>query len=213
MEKEQSPAEHINALYEERSAWSDEEILAELRALPVLPDEHDPAWNDERTWREHADLFVALADVAATRRLRAAAPLLLERACYGDPGEMMRGLRNNLEGIFEPDWDALTDVCMQAAKYPQRGARLWAVDELAVLREPRSLQTLIEALDDEAEQVRIEACRALMMVCQDNEGCRKPAMESLKQYLSKQRGYEEQRAGQEALDDIEKMMQAESDEL
>lgn len=59
--------------------------------------------------------FYLLGALAALRSLRAAIPLLLERACYGDPGEMMRGIRHTLEAIVKPQWDILTDECIQAA--------------------------------------------------------------------------------------------------
>src|SRR6266545_6271313 len=111
-----SPAEHIRQLFEQRREASDDAIVAELAGLPVLPDEQDAAWEDERTWYDLADRFVALADVAAHRRLYSAIPLLLERASYGDPGEMMRGLRHSLEAIVNPDWHRLTDICIQMAE-------------------------------------------------------------------------------------------------
>ena len=73
-----------------------------VQALPVLPNEDDPAWDDPRSWHEHAYLYQALADSIYARFLRAGVPLLLERACCGDPGEMMRGLRHTLEGGVRP---------------------------------------------------------------------------------------------------------------
>ena len=203
MKNDQKPMDHILALFEQRRSWPDDAIVEELVTLAVLPDEDDPAWDDERTWREHADLYVALADVAAARRLRPALRLLLERASYGDPGEMMRGLRHSLEEIVAPDWQVLTDACMEATTYPQRGARLWAVSELGVLRDARALQTLIDALNDPADEVRLMACKSLKMVCQTNPLCRAPATEALTRYVSEQRHAAEQNAGREALAEIE----------
>ena len=49
MKNDQKPMDHILALFEQRRSWPDDAILAELAALPVLPDEDDPAWDDERT--------------------------------------------------------------------------------------------------------------------------------------------------------------------
>ena len=204
--KEQMPFEHIQELFDQRQSWSDEEILAELRALPVLPDEDDPAWEDERTWREHADLFIALADQARVRRLQPAIPLLLERACYGDPGEIMRGLRHQLEAIVKPDWAVLADICMQAATYPQPGARLWAVRELGVLRDARALDALITALADEADEVRLMACSSLEMVCQTNPACRATVIQALQRYVQERPNEYEQRTAHEAIAEIESMM-------
>ncbi|BDI33494.1 hypothetical protein CCAX7_55450 [Capsulimonas corticalis] len=164
MDDTQTPADHIQELVDRSRDWSNDDVIAVLTAMPVLPDEGDPAWSDERTWRDHADLFVALADIAAERRLRPAVLLLLERACFGDPGEMMRGLRHRLEAIVNPDWDFLTEACIIAAKLPQRGARLWAVSELGVLRDQRALPVLEEALRDEAAEIRSEAARSIQMI-------------------------------------------------
>jgi hypothetical protein len=44
-------------------------------------------WDNKNYWSDFAYRYVALNDVAAERAVR----LLLERACNGDPGEMMRG--------------------------------------------------------------------------------------------------------------------------
>jgi hypothetical protein len=205
MSDDLNPAEHSRQLFEQRQAATDEAILAELAALPVLPAENDPAWEDERTWYELADRFTALADVAAHRRLYAAIPLLLERASYGDPGEMMRGLRHCLEAIVNPDWHRLTDSCIQIATASQPGARLWSLDELGILRDPRALPIVIGALDDVADEVRTVACRSLAMICQRDATSRAVAIQALKQYLERHPYSIDQRAGQEALTKIESM--------
>jgi HEAT repeat protein len=176
------PSQMIQQMVIQRLVWPNEYILAELTAMPVLPDAGDVLWNDEKTW-EQAYLFVALADVAAYKRLRPAIPLLFERACYGDPGEMMRGLRHSLEAIVEENWQLLGLECQRAAKSPQKGARLWAIAELGVLREKRSLQTVIEALDDEAGLVRVRACSSLGAICYANPECRPKVEELLRRYL------------------------------
>lgn len=157
---EKRPYEIIRDLSEQRLAYVDEEILAELATLPVLPDEEDSAWKSEEIY-EKVFLYLALADQIRQRRLREGVSLLLKRASYGDPGEMMRGLRHTFEAAFSPDWAALADVCMEAAKYPERGARLWAVEELARLRDPRSMSILAEALTDTAKIVCMEAADGL----------------------------------------------------
>ena len=140
-------------------AWrlkSDEEVLTALAALPVLADEDDPCWTAEY-WNAVAYPYLALADVAGERRLRAAIPLLLERACFGDPGEIMRGLRNTLEAIVAPEWDVLADACLAAAASERAGARMWALDELAVLDDPRAKPLFEAALQDKSSDVRMVA--------------------------------------------------------
>ena len=131
------------------------------------------------------DPFLAFAELARQRRLRAAIPLLLERASYGDPGETMRGLRHTLEAIVQPEWDVLTAICMDNASRPQAGARLWSVRELGVLRDPRSLDTVIRALDDPAREVRVMACHSLAMICQTQHACRAAALTALSMYCKK----------------------------
>jgi hypothetical protein len=46
----------------------------------------------------------------------------------------MRGHRHSLEATVNPDWDVLIEACVEAAIYPQRGARLGSIDELGVSR-------------------------------------------------------------------------------
>ena len=193
-------------LYEERLNRGDTEILTELRELQVLPDEDDPCWDGDAVWQQ-LDLFLTLAHHAAARKLEAAIPLLLERACYGDPYETMRGLRHYLERIVNPDWWRLTQACMAATQYPQSGARLWAVAELGILRDPQTLITLIHALEDPAERVRVQACSSLEALCQRNESCHQPALAALQRFLLQYPDAADQRAGQEALRKIMKMPQ------
>lgn len=168
--------EVIKRLYHEREGWTDDEILAELTALPIVPDAyldlshdwfgaHNPAWDDE-TVLYNTSLYLALADQVRDRKLRAGVPLLLERAQYGDWHEIMRGLRHRLEATYDLDMDALADVCIAIMKSPNRGARLWAARELGVLRLEKSFPTLVEALSDPAKLVRFHACQSLHMLAQ-----------------------------------------------
>jgi hypothetical protein len=161
MSSEKKPHELIRELVAERASWSDAEVLAEIEHLPPLADEDDPVWNEESYWREFAYRYVALSDVAAKRRVRLAVRLLLERACNGDPGEMMRGLRHSFEGIFDPDWAALADVCMELCGSKRPGTRLWAIDQLMILDDPRARQVFDRALNDEIEEVRWRAAAGL----------------------------------------------------
>jgi len=98
-----SQAELTAPLIADRQTAEDDEILAEIRSLPALADESNPCWNSDEYLKGTAGLFLALADIARQRKLRNTVRPLLERACYGDPGETMRGLRHVFEAIFQPD--------------------------------------------------------------------------------------------------------------
>src|SRR5689334_11691973 len=103
MDIHDSPADIISEYMRQREGNSDESILAELTAIPVLPDEDDPAWDSATIWVDQAFPYLALAGLCSDRQLKPAIALLLERACYGDPGEIMRGLRHYLEAIIKPN--------------------------------------------------------------------------------------------------------------
>jgi len=154
MPSEKRPHELIRDLIAERASWSDADVIAEIEQLPPLADEDDPIWNDASYWSDFACRYVALSDVAAERQLRPAVRLLLERACNGDPGEMMRGLRHALERIFKPDWVALADVCIELSASKRPGTRLWAIDQLMILDDPRARQVFDRALHDEIGEIR-----------------------------------------------------------
>ncbi|WP_292064135.1 hypothetical protein [Brevundimonas sp. UBA7664] len=142
-------ADHVASF----AARTDEEVLQALAALAPLPDEDSAEWDDEQTW-DRANLYTALADVAAIRRLRAAIPLLLERASFGDPGEMMRGLRHSLEAIVNPDWGALTTACMDLAASDRPGTRLWALTQLATLADERARPIFEAASESPLQEIR-----------------------------------------------------------
>lgn len=132
MVDERMPHQFIADMIAAPASVSDADTLAELSAFPPLPDEDDPAWEQDATWQE-ANRFVALADISAARRLKPAIRLLLDRACYGDPGEMFRGLRHACEAIVNPNWSELTVICLEAAQSARLGTRLWAIDQLTIL--------------------------------------------------------------------------------
>jgi len=132
----------------------DADVLAALAALPPLVDETDTSWDSDTYWSAVAYPYIILADVAAKRRLRPAIQLLLERACFGDPGEIMRGLRHSLEAIVNPDWAALADECIVAARSSRSGTVLWAVDQLAVLNDPRARPVFEGALSRPEPEIR-----------------------------------------------------------
>lgn len=108
------PYQIIDDLAAARSKWSDAEVLAELADIPPLADESDPCWEDDRYLHRIAYPYLALWNVVAGRRLRVAVPLILDRACFGDPGEIMRNLCHAVEAIVKPEWSALTAPCVAA---------------------------------------------------------------------------------------------------
>jgi hypothetical protein len=138
-----------DALFQELSELSDVQIMAKLESVPPLADEDNPVWSKEEYWHDTAEVYVTLSDVCAMRRLRASIPLLLERACYGDPGEIMRGLRHRLEAIVAPDWACLADICLELARSPRMGTRLWAINQLAILDDPRAKSLFERAIETE----------------------------------------------------------------
>lgn len=168
MSSEKRPYELIRELVVERASWSDAEVLAELEHLPPLADEDDPVWKDESYWREPAYRYVALCDIAAERKMLPAGRLLLERACNGDPGEIMRGLINCLEEIFDPDWTALADACMEMCGSKRPGTRRWAIHQLTMLGDPRARKILDRAMNDEIEGIRDLAVVGLEILDRDS---------------------------------------------
>ena len=154
MQNDLKPYQIIERMVELRKGCSDADILTELEALPPLSDEDDPCWDTEKYWVEVAYPYIALGDLIAERKLREAVPMLLDRACFGDPGEIMRGLRNGLEAAVEGDWNYLADICISAARSERLGTRLWAIDELAVLDDPRSRSIFEDAIRTGPAEIR-----------------------------------------------------------
>ncbi len=155
------PYQIIDDLAATLAKLSDAEVLDELVAVPPLADEADPCWNDKEYRHRVAYPYVALWNVAAERKLRAAVPLILDRACLGDPGEVMRNLCHVLEAIVEPDWSALTPPCVAALLSPRPGTRYWAAFELGRLRDPVAIPALERASGDSVSEVREEVASAL----------------------------------------------------
>ncbi len=79
--------------------------------------------------------------------------LLLDRACYGDPGEMFRGLRHALEAIVNPRWSELADIGLEAARSERVGTRLWAIAQLAVLEDERARPVFEESIRSDPHEI------------------------------------------------------------
>lgn len=151
---EKSPSLIIADLVASFEGRSDSDVLAAIDVLPPLLDETDSQWESDEYWVSVAYHFLALANVARGRRLRDAIRPLLDRACYGDPGEIMRGLRHSLEAIVAPAWATLADICLEAARSSRAGTKLWAIDELTVLRDQRARPIFEEAARDVSQWFR-----------------------------------------------------------
>jgi hypothetical protein len=153
----EGPANTIAAVVAAMAATSDEKVLADLAAVEPLPDECDSRWSDDAFWSTVAYRFLGLAEVAALRKLRPAVHLILERACYGDPGATMRGLRHTFEAIYTPDWKSLADEYLALARAPRLGTRLWAIDSLTVVDDPRAIPAFEESVREDPEKIRWRA--------------------------------------------------------
>lgn len=155
------PYQIIDGLVAAGARLSDAEVLAALTAIPPLADESDPCWADDGYWHQVAYPYLALWNVVAERQLRAAVPLILDRACFGDPGEIMRNLCHAVEAIVKPDWSVLTAPCVAALTSPRPGTRFWAAFELGRLRDPVAIPALERAAQDAVPDVREEVVSAL----------------------------------------------------
>ena len=158
------------ALLQDLSLLTDAQIVSKLENAPALADEDDPVWDTEDYWRTTAEVYLALSDISAQRRLRPSVRLLLERACFGDPGEIMRGLRHRLEAIVAPDWICLADICLDLARSPRNGTRLWAIDQLAILEDPRAKSLIENSIDVEQSLISEAATTGLQQLIRRNSG-------------------------------------------
>jgi hypothetical protein len=158
-----SPAALIEELVAARAAASDDDLLRELAALAPLPDENAATWDSDETWSA-AYLLVAMADLIARRRIVDGVGLVLDRMCFGDPGEMMRGLRHAFEGALDPDWARLVSICASRCASQRAGTRYWAVQELGILRRPSGLPAVLALFDDREHEIAEAAMQAATMI-------------------------------------------------
>jgi len=187
---EKKPIEIINELYEARVGWSDEDILRELAGLPELPDGEDGPWFGEKgyLWAQqetlqNADLYLALARHVAVRRLKPGVRFLLERASYGDFGEIMRGMCHIFEAAFKGHYSELGDLCSELMHYPRPGTKLWALDQLARLRDRRAIPELLKALYYPVGPLCEYACMYLEWYYRDFADDRDEIERGLKRYI------------------------------
>lgn len=164
MADNRKPYQIIQDLALAYSKLSDAGVIEALASIPSLADERDPRWQATEYWNAVAYPYIALWEVAAARQLRAAIPLILDRACFGDPGEIMRNICHALEAIVKPDWNALVHPCIEALASPRAGTRLWAAFELMRLRDPSAIPALEQAIRDEVPEVRERAVAALELI-------------------------------------------------
>jgi hypothetical protein len=161
MPTHETPAETIARLAATHEIASDVQVLERIVAIPPLADESDSLWDRDEYWYLAAYPYLALADVAAKRKLRSAVRLLLERAAYGDPGEIMRGLRHGFEAIYFGDLQTLADEYLSLARAERLGTRMWAISGLAVLDDPRAKAVFEESARSDPPMIRQIAASGL----------------------------------------------------
>ena len=111
---------------------------------------------------------------------------MLDKMCFGDPGEIMRGMRHSLEAALSPDWPLLTDICVARCSSDRAGTRYWAVDELGVLRDPNAIPTILSLFEDRERDIAILAFRSAGMVLQRQPELRATVIKALR-LLAQQR--------------------------
>lgn len=209
---EKRPAELIREQYDLRANWSDEAILADSQALPVLADEYDEQsgkprddshWGDPEIYGQ-LTRYLALVDIVSERKLRAAVPLLMERASYGDMGESMRNVWGALASVYDDEatWD---DLCFQMAESPYRGVRLWMMLIIGCTEDDRSLPALIKGLRDPARRVREWAAGWMESLCEYMPQKRAEALQALQEVLPEIQDAHEHRGVLESIRIIQNM--------
>lgn len=186
------PWQIIQNLVREREDWTNEQILEELRSLPVLADEsyyHNGEQDDQYERMTQAlYTYLAILAEAKTRHLVDAIPLLLERASYGDFGETMRGLPKalfriaNIDGLAQ---ERVRPFAVAALQSSNPGARLWAITTLYYSKESTGTNLLIPLLADQAVIVAAEAANKLSLYAQDFPALRSSILSALKEANAK----------------------------
>ena len=162
---------------------SDDEFMAVLTSTRPLPDvdDDDPAWEDAENF-ERAELLLAIADGIGERRLVRAIGPLYERAALGDVFEVLRGLRHGPERAVAPTYGILTGIMRPLSHHARAGTRRWAVQELAILRDPAGLPDLLGAVDDPVAAVRAEACGGLGLMASLLDWAARERLETLSNF-------------------------------
>ncbi|WP_338874935.1 hypothetical protein WBJ53_04875 [Spirosoma sp. SC4-14] len=139
----------------ERESWTVSQVINELLALPPMPDEDDNLWDYTKTWYE-AEVFLADVNYAARHHLESVIPILYQKACYGDPGEILRGVfKNSVYDIASRDEEKVIHYAVQAYKSIRNGTRYWAVYSLSFFKDlPQAHSILVDALLDSEHQIR-----------------------------------------------------------
>jgi hypothetical protein len=164
---ERAPGDGIRLHSHVIAALSDYELISRITRSEPLPDadDDDPVWLEDATW-DRAEFLRAAADAIGDRQLVPAIGLVFQRAALGDGYGMMQGLRHGAERAVAQNWSLLTDIMRPLTRDRHGGCRRWAVRELGILRDPRALDELAEALSDVQPLVRCEACMSLGMLAQ-----------------------------------------------
>lgn len=102
----------------------------------------------------------------------------------------MRGLRHTFEAIYKPDWKSLADEYLALARAPRLGTRLWAIDSLMVVDDPRAIPVFEASIHEDPQEIRWRAEIGLKRLLHPEEIAAEAA----------QRQADQERARQERLD-------------
>ena len=160
---QESPAEGIERHRAELRVLDEDAFLAAVRAIPALADSDAPSWEQEEFWDDAYRLLAAADVIGELGWVRAVVPVF-ERVARGDLYESMQAVRHGPERAAGAA--ALAALPEPLASHPRAGTGQWSVRELGILRQRSSLQPLLDALEDDDEQVRVEARRSLEMLAQ-----------------------------------------------
>jgi len=104
----------------------------------------------------------------------------------------MRGLRHEFEAIYKPDWTLLADEYLALARADRLGTRLWAIDSLMVVDDPRAVPAFEASVRDDPEEIRWRAEIGLKRLLHPEEIEAEAAEERAKQEHARQQRLDRQ---------------------
>lgn len=157
----ETPADPIARLAAAHQSAPDDELLAHIEAIPPLADESDSCWSRDDYWQSVAYLYLALARLARSRGLRRAMRPLLERAPYGDPGQITCEFHDEFKGMYAGDAAGLADEYLALARSERLGTRMSAISGLTELDDPRAKAVFEDSVRTDPPEIREIAAMGL----------------------------------------------------